>query len=59
MQIEQPHGYLLDAEGRVVDKFGNWKTGDHDVPDSVVNVEYVDGPAAHEKAINDVYQEPF
>jgi hypothetical protein len=51
MMIEQPHGYLLDADGNVVDRFGNWETGEHDVPDSVEAVEYVSGAAAHSKPI--------
>ena len=50
MHIEQPHGYLLDEEGRVVSRFGGWRVGEHDVPEAVEDVEYVDGPAVHDKA---------
>ena len=47
VDIQQPHGYLLDSEGRVVIRFGNWSLGERDVPDPVESIEYVDGPAAH------------
>jgi len=56
MLIEQPHGYLLDTDGRVVLRFGNWKTENHEVPDAVESVEYVDGPNAHSKDVHDDYK---
>jgi len=51
--IKQPHGYLLDADGLVVLRFSNWSIGDHSVPDVVDAVEYVDGPADHDKPVAD------
>ncbi|AFH22627.1 hypothetical protein OSG_eHP31_00075 [environmental Halophage eHP-31] len=56
MKIEQSHGYLLDSEGRVVTRFANWDIGSHPVPDHVDTVEYVDGPAAHSKPVDDAYK---
>ena len=56
MMIEEPHGYLLDADGRVVCRFGNWDVGDHEVPDAVESVEYVDGANSHTKAVHEEYQ---
>ena len=55
IEIEQPHGYLLDENGRVVLRFGNWKTGEHNVPDVVDSVEYVGGPNDHDREIHDDY----
>ena len=56
MMINQPHGYLLDSDGRVVLRFANWSTGDHQVPEVVKTVDYVDGPNAHEKDMHDYYK---
>jgi len=56
IQIEQQHGVLLDANGLVVSKFGNWTLGEHRVSDAVSSVEYVDGPAAHTRDVADKYQ---
>jgi len=55
IEIEQPHGYLLDSDGNVVTRFGNWRLGEYDVADSIRSVEYVDGPAAHSRAVYWVY----
>ena len=56
MQIDQPHGYLLDEDGRVVLRFGNWAVGELQVPDNVENVEYVDGPNSHSREVHDDYK---
>lgn len=52
INIEQPHGTLIDSDDYVVKRFGNWEVGTHKVPESVESVEYVDGPAAHTRARN-------
>lgn len=57
MKIEQAHGYLLDGDGRVVLRFANWSTGDHTVPDKAESVEYVDGPAAHDREVHHDYRD--
>jgi len=57
MKIEQPHGYLKDADGEVVVRFGSWKTGEHAVPDAVESVEYVDGPDSHTEPVADEYKD--
>ena len=54
--IERPHGYLLDADGRVIERFGNWTTGEREVHPAVESVEYVDGPNAHEKPVHEDYK---
>jgi hypothetical protein len=56
MIIEQPHGYLLDADGRVVLRFAGWSTGDHDVPEAVTSVEYVSDPGAHDREVHTEYK---
>ena len=56
MNIEQPHGYLLDSDGRVVLRFAEWMIGDHNVPDVVETVEYVDGPSSHDKEVHADYK---
>ena len=56
MKIEQPHGYLLDGDDRVVLRFGNWDIGEHSVPDDVESVEYVDGPADHDREVHEDYR---
>ena len=56
IEIEQRHGYLLDGDGNVIDKFGNWRVGEHRVPDAVESIEYVDGPADHEREIHGDYR---
>lgn len=57
IEITEPHGYLRDSDGKVVIKFGNWNTGIHNVPDNVVSVDYVPGPAAHTEDVADKYKE--
>jgi len=57
MKIKQPHGYLLDADGRVVLRFANWSPGEHTAPDAADSVEYVDGPAAHDREVHDEYRD--
>ena len=54
--IEQPHGYLKDADGKVVLRFANWSIGEHSVPDTVDSVEYVDSPSAHTEPVHDDYK---
>jgi len=56
MHIEQPHGYLRDSDGLVVVRFGNWKIGDHQVPDAVKTVDYVDSPIAHQEPVAEKYR---
>ena len=56
IEIEQPHGYLLDADGKVFKRFGNWDTEQRQsVPDIVESVEYVNGPAEHDKKVDSEY----
>jgi len=55
INIEQPHGYLLDSNDIVVKRFGNWETGTHMVPEKVDSVAYVSGPAAHTTQTGDEY----
>jgi len=51
---QQPHGVLFDRDGKVVLRFGAWRTDMvHRVPDYVEmdrDPVYVDGPAAHSQA---------
>lgn len=56
IKIEAPHGYLLDDKDRVVLRFANWQIGYHKVPDVVDNIDYVDGPADHERAVHEDYK---
>jgi len=56
MIIEQPHGYLLDDDGRVVIRFANWQVGDHAVPEHIVDVDYVGGSNAHTKNVHSDYK---
>ena len=56
MIIEQPHGYLLDEDGKIYQRFGNWSVGETELPDVVESVEYVDGPSDHEKEVHDDYK---
>jgi len=56
VEIEQPHGYLRDADGRVVNRFGDWTIGEHRVLEVVDSVEYIDGPNAHEEPKADQYR---
>jgi len=56
LSIDEPHGYLKDADGNVVMRFGNWNVGTHSVPDAVESVEYVDGPNAHTEPFHDDYK---
>ena len=55
IEIEHPHGYLVDSDGRVVQRFANWELGGHDVSDVIDRVEYVDGVDGHEKPVHDDY----
>lgn len=57
IEIQEPHGYLRDANGRVVTRFANWRLGTHNVPDSVESVEYVNGSNAHNESVADAYRE--
>ena len=57
VKIEHPHGYLLDSDGHVILLFANWETAEHSVPDATASVEYVDGPAAHDRDIHDDYRD--
>jgi hypothetical protein len=56
MIIEQPHGYLRDADGLVVLRFGNWETGQHNVADVVESVDYVKGPNSHTEPVAEKYK---
>ena len=56
IEITQPHGYLRDSNGAVVQRFGNFETGTHSVPDVVDSVEYVSGPTAHTEPIARTYR---
>ena len=61
IKIEQPHGYLLDKDGKVILRFGNWDVGfrdisDRNIADYVDDVEYVNGPSDHERDVADDYQ---
>jgi len=56
IEITQPHGYLRDSNGEVVQQFGNFEIGTHTVPDVVDNVKYVGGPAAHTEPVARTYQ---
>jgi hypothetical protein len=51
MNIEQPHGVMLDADGNVVQRFGGWRLGEYPVPSPVETIEYVDGPVAHKREV--------
>ena len=55
--IGQPHGHLLDADGNVIQRFGNWETGERVVHPATESVEYVDGPAAHDKPVHEDYRD--
>ena len=56
IEISEPHGYLLDSDGKVVQRFANWSVGYHAVPDVVESVEYVDGPADHDRSVHEDYR---
>lgn len=55
LDIKNPNGYLMDANGNVCIKFGNWEIGTHMVPDFVESVEYVDGPSSHNVDVDQDY----
>ena len=55
-QIEKPHGYLIDADGDVIQRFANWSTGEKQVHNATESVEYVNGPADHEKQVHPDYK---
>lgn len=53
VEIEEPHGFLQDSDGRICLRFGGWEPGRHEVPeyvDTQRKPEYVGGPAAHDGA---------
>jgi len=55
-EINRPHGYMLDSDGRICLRFANWDTSQtHTVPDYITDVTYVDGPAAHDKSVHNDY----
>ena len=56
VDIQSPNGYLMDSDGNVCLKFGNWKTTTHTVPDYVESVEYVEGPKDHGVTVHDKYK---
>ena len=56
IKIEQPHGYLLDADGKVIDRFGNWETGYAEVHPATDSIEYVEGPSSHDEPIHEDYK---
>ena len=56
-QIDQPHGYLLDSDGLIIQRFANWETGEREVHPATESVEYVDGPAGHDKPVHEEYRE--
>ena len=56
IEIENPHGYFLDSDEKVVMRFANYRIGEHEVPDVVEYVEYVDSPTSHEKSIHEDYK---
>ena len=57
IEIEQPHGYLKDSDGKVAIRFGNWSVGTHQVPDHIdpTKTEYVEGPNSHETPVHSDY----
>ena len=55
--IKQPHGYLKDSEGRVIQRFANWRVGQLPVHPDTDSIEYVDGPAAHDAEIHEDYRD--
>jgi len=58
INIEQPHGYLKDSDGRIVLRFGNWDVNrDHYVPDVVDQIDYVGQPDGHDEAVAPAYQD--
>jgi len=56
IEVTEPHGYLLDSDGRVVQRFKDWSIRKHDVGDTVATVEYVDSPNAHSKSVHNDYR---
>lgn len=57
IQIEQPHGFMQDSQGRICLRFGGWDTEQtHTVPDYVEDVKYVAGPAAHKQPLHPDYK---
>ena len=57
IKIKEPHGYLLDKDGKVISRFGNWRIGEHSVPNAVESVEYVNGPSGHDKQVHEDYRD--
>ena len=56
IEIEEPHGYLIDADGNVIQRFGNWSVGEREVHPETKTVEYVNGPADHERDVHEDYK---
>ena len=56
MKIEQPHGYMLDSEGRVVARFSGFNLGIRKVSDSVTEIEYVDDPSNFDRETHPKYE---
>ena len=57
VEIEQPHGYLMDGDEKVIQRFGNWETGKRKVHPATESVEYVAGPAVHDKPVHEDYRD--
>ena len=55
INIDQPHGYLKDGDGKVIQRFASWDTGAREVHDATESVEYVDGATAHDEDVHDDY----
>ena len=55
IEIEEPNGYFIDADGRICGRFGQYRIGIHQVPDHVADIEYVDGPTAHDEEVHEDY----
>ena len=61
INIKEPHGYLLDDNGRVIDRFGNWETGERDLSEhkyseNIESVDYVKTAGDHDMEIHDDYK---
>ena len=56
VEIEKPHGYLKDGDGKVIQRFANWQTGEREVHPETESVEYVAGSTEHEKPLHEDYK---
>lgn len=56
IEIEHPHGYLLDSEEKVIARFAGWSPGFHKVSGDVEQVEYVDGRDGLEREVHPDYK---